>query len=68
MKLDQLLEAFGSQAEIADRLGVSRPAVCAWFAVGALPPRRALEIERLTGGALRAVDLVDTTVITDDEQ
>ena len=55
--LDALIEHFGTQAELARRLGVDRAAVNQWAKTG-LPARRAVEIERLTGGEFKAVDLM----------
>lgn len=68
MRLDGLLERFGSQAGVARALGVSRQSVCVWFALDALPPRRALEIERITFGAFKALDLIDVDLLWEGEQ
>ena len=43
---------FGSQAAVARALGISQPAVAIWQ--DQPPPLRQLQIERLTGGRLRA--------------
>ena len=41
---------FGSQAEVAKKLNISRTAVCHWGEV--IPEKQAGRLERLTGGAL----------------
>lgn len=55
--MDDVVRYFGSYGELADALGVSRPAVSQWMASGAFPPLRALQIERLSGGRFRAIDI-----------
>ena len=55
--LDALIEHFGTQAELAKCLGVDRAAVNQWIQTG-LPARRAVEIEKLTEGKFKAVDLM----------
>lgn len=52
MTKDQVLAHFGSQPAVARALGMSQPSVSNWE--DPLPPLRQLEIERLTGGLLRA--------------
>lgn len=54
---EQAVKWAGSKAELARRLGVTNAAVSRWVRDG-LPPGQAIEIERLSGGELRAVDLV----------
>ena len=53
MKYEQVLKHWGSQAEIARKLGLRQPSVWGWQAKG-IPALRQLQIERLTEGALRA--------------
>lgn len=65
MKLKPLLEHFNSQSEIALALGVSAVAVHFWVQQDALPPKRAMQIERLTNGKLKAHDLVAPEVLHD---
>lgn len=48
--------AGGQQIGLAEKLGVSPAAVAKWRRIG-IPPERAIQIERLSGGDLRAVDL-----------
>jgi len=52
-----LIETFGSQKAIAEAVGVTEAAVSRWFAEGRVPPRRALELERITEGSLKAIEL-----------
>jgi DNA-binding transcriptional regulator YdaS (Cro superfamily) len=48
----------GSQAEMARRLRVAAPTVNQWCSgERSVPPKRALEIEALTGGAVDRADL-----------
>lgn len=53
-----LLKAFGSQKAIADALGITESAVSQWFKAGKVPPARALEIVRLTKGAVKLKEIV----------
>lgn len=55
--LDELFLYFGSQSELARRLNISPAAVTQWLVDG-VPPGRAIEIEKMTGGKFKAVDLV----------
>ena len=57
--MERLIEYFGSQYKIAKELKVSRAYVCQWFAAGKVPALMAVKIEKITGGELRAVDLVE---------
>jgi DNA-binding transcriptional regulator YdaS (Cro superfamily) len=56
--MEKIIEWFGSQRALAAALGVTDGAVSQWVADGQLPPYRALQIERLTNGELKAVDYV----------
>ncbi len=58
--LDELFLYFGSQSELARKLGISAPAVTQWLIDG-IPAARAIEIEKLSGGKFKAVDLVGAT-------
>lgn len=52
MKTDLAVAYFGTRAAIARALGIKGPSVSEW---GDYPPMlRQLQIERLTGGALKA--------------
>lgn len=52
------VEYFGSQAEMAKALGVSRAAVSHWLRDEAFPPARAIQIEIMSEGLIKALDLV----------
>jgi DNA-binding transcriptional regulator YdaS (Cro superfamily) len=55
--LDELFMYFGNQSELARRLNISPAAITQWLIDG-VPPGRAIEIEKMTGGKFKAVDLV----------
>lgn len=57
MNFDELVEFFGGRSAMATALSVSRSAVSQWQTDG-IPPARAIEIEALTAGRFRAVDLI----------
>jgi len=59
--IQQIVEWFGSQSEMARKLGVDRSAVTHWLNSGGLPPKRAIEVERLSGGLFKAVDIMEET-------
>jgi DNA-binding transcriptional regulator YdaS (Cro superfamily) len=52
MTKDELIQHFGSQSAVAAALGIKQPSVANW--TDPLPELRQLEVERLTGGKLRA--------------
>lgn len=56
--MDELLNHYGSQYQIAKRFSVSRAYVCQWFAAGHVPAKMAVLIEKDTEGKLKAIDLV----------
>lgn len=58
-KLEELIEFYGSQTALSRVLNVSRVAVSQWCDTGAMPPLRAVQIEILTDGAFKAVDLCE---------
>ena len=53
---------FGSQVAIANALMVSEPAVSQWFSQGWVPPARAIQIEEITRGDVKASDIVGEMV------
>ena len=52
--LDQVILHFGSKTALARALRIDPHAIYQWKRV---PPRRALEIEKITGGLFKAHDL-----------
>lgn len=57
--INKIVEWFGSQSEMARQLGVDRSAVTHWLTKGSLPPKRAIEVEKLSGGIFKAVDIME---------
>lgn len=53
-----VIEYMGGTVETARKLGVQPAAVSQWIASGVIPPKRAIQIERITQGALRATDIM----------
>lgn len=53
---EQIVAFFGSRSEMARRLNVDRAAVTQWSKDG-LPPLRAIEIELISYGKFKAVDI-----------
>ncbi len=60
--LNQVIQHFGSGTELAKALHIHPSAVYQWKRV---PPRRALEIEKLTGGLFQAS--LQTTNATNED-
>ena len=58
MTLQDLIDEFGSQAEVARRLGVNPASVCEWAKTG-VPGGRQYQAELITGGKLRAIRPAD---------
>lgn len=56
--LKEIIRWFGSQVELARQLGVTQAAVAQWVADEKVPPYRAIQIERITDGAFKAVDII----------
>jgi alanine-glyoxylate transaminase/serine-glyoxylate transaminase/serine-pyruvate transaminase len=56
---ERLTALFGSQSEVARALAVERAVVNNWVKSGYVPARWAIEIERVTGGRIAAVDVLD---------
>lgn len=54
----RLVEKYKTQSALASALGVSRSAVSHWIARGSIPASHAIQIEIMTVGEFRAVDLV----------
>jgi len=55
--LDEIIKHYGGKLALAKALGVSAPAVTLWCQLGRIPPRRAIEIEKMTAGKFKAVDI-----------
>jgi len=56
---DRLVTLFGSQAEVARRFRVDRAVVNNWVKSGYVPSRWAMEVDRLTDGAIPAVEVLN---------
>lgn len=55
--IDKVIAHYGSKMALAKALGVSPPAVTLWCQLDRIPPRRAIQIERMTAGKFKAVDI-----------
>lgn len=55
--IKDVIDWYGSQANMARALKVDRAAVSFWVKVGVLPPGRAIQVEQQSGGKFKAVDL-----------
>lgn len=57
--IEKVLAYFNnSQSELARQLDVDRSAISQWVSEDKIPPLRAIQIEKLTGGKIKAIDLV----------
>ncbi|WP_395947509.1 Cro/CI family transcriptional regulator [Caedibacter taeniospiralis] len=54
MNIKEVLKYFGNQNITARILGIHRVSVGKWVKKGGVPPRRQLEIQKLTKGKLKA--------------
>lgn len=54
-----VIEYMGGTVATARLLSVDPAAVSQWIAKGAIPPRRAIQIERVTEGRFKAVDITE---------
>ena len=57
MNWSDLIKEFGSQSALADCLEINRANISLWKA-GGIPPAKCIEIEKLTDGRLKAIDLI----------
>lgn len=64
-EFQKVIEHFGSKAELARALGVHRVNVTQWEINGYFPPKRAIQIEKLTGGKFLAFGLVGEDIQND---
>lgn len=55
--IEKIIKHFGSAKALAKELGVTESAVSQWWDKG-IPPARAIEIEQLTNGEIKAIDIV----------
>jgi DNA-binding transcriptional regulator YdaS (Cro superfamily) len=53
----EIITYFGGTTATATALGIAPSAVSQWIKDNRIPPQRAIEIEALTGGTFRAVDI-----------
>jgi DNA-binding transcriptional regulator YdaS (Cro superfamily) len=56
--IQEIIRQFGSQVELARQLGVTQAAVAQWVSDEKVPPYRAIQIERITDGQFKAVDII----------
>ena len=56
--IQEIIRQFGYQVELARKLGVTRAAVAQWVADEKDPPYRAIQIERITDGQFKAIDII----------
>ena len=56
--INEIIRRFGSQVELARQLGVTQAAVAQWVSDERVPPYRAIQIERITDGQFKAVDII----------
>lgn len=61
----EAIKFYTSQKRLADALGLTQPTISLWKAV---PPMTQLELEKLTGGALKADPAVWAKVPAVDQQ
>tara|TARA_R110000782_G_scaffold171288_2_gene263009 strand:- start:5925 stop:6113 length:189 start_codon:yes stop_codon:yes gene_type:complete len=58
---EKLFNYFGNQNKMAGELDVTTQAISQWVRDNKIPPARAIQIESITNGAFKAVDLVGAT-------
>ena len=56
--MNELIAHFGSQVKMATALGVTQGAISQWVSGGGLPAGRAVQVEIMTKGEFRAIDIV----------
>ena len=56
--MQKIIEYFGSKSQLAKALKVDPAAVSQWVSNGYIPPRRAIEIEILSGGKFKAASTI----------
>lgn len=56
--INEIVKHFKTQYRMAKELKVTRAAVNHWVKTGIIPPYRAIQIEQITNGKFKAVDIV----------
>src|SRR5882672_1481505 len=56
---ERLVDIFGSQADVARAFQLDRAVVHNWMKIGYVPARWAGEVERVTGGRISSVEVVN---------
>lgn len=54
MKTLEAIEKYGTQEALAEALGLKQPSINRWVKTGSIPHLRQLQLESLSGGALKA--------------
>lgn len=57
LDVEDIFKHFGNQNKMAIRLKVTRQAISMWKAQNAIPAKRAIQIEKITGGVIKAIDM-----------
>jgi len=65
--IDEVIAHFGSKLELSRALRVSPSAVTYWVRRGGFPARRAIEIELMTHGRFKAVDITKQKAVTHEQ-
>ncbi len=58
LDLKKIIRYFGTQSQLADKLGVHRSAVTYWINDGHIPPQRLIQIEQLSNGKFKATKML----------
>ena len=59
--IQQVIAFFGTQSELGRLLGVSQQSIRHWIGRGHIPLRRAVQIEEVSGGKIRLMDILHLT-------
>ena len=57
-QLDEVIAYFGSQKELAKRMGISEASISLFINKDGFPAFRAIQIEMMSEGRFKAVDLI----------
>ena len=66
--IDDVIKHFGGTRAFMRLMGVSKMAICKWRKEGCLPPARALPIEHVSGGKVKASRLRSVDVVRGDNK